>query len=653
MLIALSANMHFAIVDSGDDMARIYANANPYLFSPGFVQAQISLTQTGAGLYYTLFYMCFLLFLAVVGFPFLTTLCLSIAGVAAFSTSYFMSVTLIDNDFGNTTTPSLTALIPLLASTVGVILLKYQTERAMRLSHLATLNAEAIQKQREAELWLAQQDLVSWVCHEIRNPLNGVIGFAEMIQASSTMEAPRCAQHILQCASYMSQLVDNIRDLTKLEQGTLVLKPETFVAATLLQEVEQLVRHRKRSGVKLIFRCPSSLELHGDVLRWKQLLINLVANALELTHHGFVRVEVKRIDTTGVSVKVGDTGPGLSEVNRNKIFNRVSCSAGQSQSIYIKHLLIRLLSRPLKCQYVQVGGQRSNNRGSGLGLAIAKGIAELMHTNIQVFSPNPELSSDESNAPVDAPAHASSQGKGALFSMDVAGVCIPRPTTVGHGTDEENEWFAADRDESELTPNSGFRRVLDKSKLRGKPSEGASDGGSQAFKERQLGRERNSAAKEARIDNGSKVSILIIEDELLNAMILKTKVSEALGSTSFSPAMQVVTSGEEALSVWRGRPDSFDCAIVDEHLAGELKGSQVVQQIREGGFKGGIIFASGNCLPENNAQYIRCGANRAWPKPYPHTSLMRKDLVALLPAVALSADARPLGDRPDARGGIS
>jgi signal transduction histidine kinase len=325
MLIALSANMHFAIVDSGDNIARLYADPNPFI-KPGFIEAQIALGQAGVGLYYILFYMCFLLFLAVVGFPFLTTLFLSIVCVTTFSISYFSSVTMIDNVFGNTKTPSLTALIPLLASTVAVILLKYQTEKAIRLSHLATLNVEAMRLQREAELWFAQQDLVSWVCHEIRNPLNGVIGFAEMIQASSTTEAPRCAQHVLQCASYMTQLGDNIRDLTKLEQGTLVLKPETFIAATLLQEVELLVRHRKRSSVELIFRCPSSLELHGDILRWKQLLVNLVANALELTHHGFVRVEVKRVDTTGVSVKVGDTGPGLSEVNRDKIFDRVSSS---------------------------------------------------------------------------------------------------------------------------------------------------------------------------------------------------------------------------------------------------------------------------------------------------------------------------------------
>jgi CheY-like chemotaxis protein len=268
-----------------------------------------------------------------------------------------------------------------------------------------------------------------------------------------------------------------------------------------------------------------------------------------------------------------------------------------------------------------------------LGLAIAKGIAELMHTDIQVFSPNPELSSYESTTLADAPARASSLGKGALFSVDVAGVCIPRPTTVVRA-DEEEEWFAADRDESELTPLSGFRRALDKSQVRGEPS----DGRSQESIERQLGRERNSAAKEAR--NGRKVSILIVEDELLNAMILKTKISEALGSTKFVPVMQVVTSGEEALRAWRGRPDSFECAIVDQHLAGELKGSQVVQQMRDGGFNGGIVFASGNCLPEDNARYIRCGANRAWPKPYPHTSLMRKDLLSLIPAVANSTAAR-------------
>ena len=218
-----------------------------------------------------------------------------------------------------------------------------------------------------AAQYLNKTEFLAAVSHELRTPMNGIIGMTESLMASGlTMDQMSEVDTIRDCAETLVTLLNDILDISKIEAGRLEIDSEPFNLTDLLENIEKLWRQRAKTK-DLNFSVESEgyipVWLSGDANRIKQVLSNLIANALKFTHIGAVKVRVT--GTTGAEdefrlrVEVIDSGVGLSQEEQEKVFD----------------------------QFVQ-GGRSGSSRfgGTGLGLSISKNLIEMMGGQIGVLS---------------------------------------------------------------------------------------------------------------------------------------------------------------------------------------------------------------------------------------------------------------------------
>ncbi|MYM98449.1 EAL domain-containing protein [Duganella vulcania] len=220
---------------------------------------------------------------------------------------------------------------------------------------------------RDAAVNMAQMkaQFAATVSHEVRTPLNGVVGMLDMLK--ETRLTPR-QQEFVDVAWNSSRtliaLINNILDFSKMEAGKLKLEETEFCLGTLLSEVLELVaRPAQQKGVALNWTVAPDVpaRIAGDSLRLRQILINLVGNAVKFTDHGEVAVDVALAPGAafGLRFEVRDTGIGMSEDVRRHLFEA----------------------------YVQPDpGTTRRYGGTGLGLAICKQLVELLGGQIGVDS---------------------------------------------------------------------------------------------------------------------------------------------------------------------------------------------------------------------------------------------------------------------------
>lgn len=256
-----------------------------------------------------------------------------------------------------------TALV--LAIGVGAALLAgYASEFFLRALFVQNaLLEDARQKAEQADL--AKSRFLATMSHELRTPLNAIIGFSEVIQAEpygplGHDKYREYLQHIAQSGTFLGELINDLFDLTKAEAGTLEAHPqETDVSETV---AEVMAVCRSQAAEKAItMRCEGASHpvlLLADPRLLRQLLINLVSNSLKFTPAGGqVRLTVTEPADGGCILAVRDTGPGIREADRHRIFE----------------------------PFVQLdNGPARKHAGAGLGLPLVKKIAELHDARVDV-----------------------------------------------------------------------------------------------------------------------------------------------------------------------------------------------------------------------------------------------------------------------------
>jgi PAS domain S-box-containing protein len=204
----------------------------------------------------------------------------------------------------------------------------------------------------------AKSEFLTTMSHEIRTPMNAILGMADLLLEGSLSEEQRDYVRIFQRAGgSLLELINGILDLAKVESGHLDLEPVPFNLRELAEKViEMMVPRAIASGLQLTCEILPSVpsQLIGDPKRLRQVLINLIGNALKFTEHGSVSLRVER-EPEAVPVRlrfnVTDTGIGIAATNMEMIFGRFT----QADSSITRKF-----------------------GGSGLGLAISKGLVELM-----------------------------------------------------------------------------------------------------------------------------------------------------------------------------------------------------------------------------------------------------------------------------------
>lgn len=232
-------------------------------------------------------------------------------------------------------------------------------KRALEELQLATDNAEKLAK--------IKTDFLANMSHEIRTPLNAIIGIGDLLNDTKPTEEQTKYISIFQRASNnLLQLINDILDISKLEAGQIKLDNKPFQLQLSIKEIVELISITiKNKNIKLSVNFDPTIEetYLGDAFRFKQILINLIGNAVKFTEKGEIKIIVKNNDienTPGnILIEIIDTGIGMSKEQIENIFQPFS----QADTMITKKY-----------------------GGTGLGLTICKKFIEMMGGKIWVRS---------------------------------------------------------------------------------------------------------------------------------------------------------------------------------------------------------------------------------------------------------------------------
>jgi len=308
---------------------------------------------------------------------------------------YTFEVIAVNRDLNYSETPATLVLdihLPYervgLASALGVaiLLIGWQTtrivrrDRRLRESHEAistanmqltqardateATNAELVKARDAAEAAnQAKSAFLANMSHEIRTPMNAILGYAQILQRDSRVlpEHLKSVETIHRSGDHLLKLINDVLDISKIEAGTLELKPADFDLKALLNDLDVMFRLRcdqKRLQWRVDLPESEHLYARGDSAKITQVLINMLGNAVKFTDEGGIALRVTVPQPEQYRFEVIDTGPGVSPEARETIF------------------------QPF--QQAEAGARKG---GTGLGLSISQRILELMDSRLELVSP--------------------------------------------------------------------------------------------------------------------------------------------------------------------------------------------------------------------------------------------------------------------------
>ncbi len=211
---------------------------------------------------------------------------------------------------------------------------------------------------------LAKSDFLSSMSHELRTPLNAILGFAQLVESGSPAPTPtqkRSIDQILKAGWYLLELINEILDLALIESGKLSLSVEPVSLQEVLMECRSLVESQARQrSIGMAFpRLPAQSYVKADRTRLKQVLINLLFNAIKYNQpSGHVSVECAERSPGTLRISVRDTGVGLSPEQVSQLFQ----------------------------PFNRLGQEGGKEEGTGIGLVVTQRLVELMGGEIGVDS---------------------------------------------------------------------------------------------------------------------------------------------------------------------------------------------------------------------------------------------------------------------------
>lgn len=239
---------------------------------------------------------------------------------------------------------------------------------AERTAELRVTVAELKQARHQADAANeAKSDFLSKMTHELRTPLIGVLGMNELMQRTPLDEQQKMLVDTVQkSGEELLHLISDVLDLSRIEAGKLFLEPEAVHLYQILEEVVHLLHPlAQQKGLSLTVDIPLSAtwKVYVDESRIRQILMNLISNAIKFTSSGSVTVSLSYTQQTAneglFKFRVTDTGMGINEEEKNQIFD-----------IFYQ---------------ADSGGTREKN-GAGLGLAIVKQLVDLMNGELTLTS---------------------------------------------------------------------------------------------------------------------------------------------------------------------------------------------------------------------------------------------------------------------------
>jgi PAS domain S-box-containing protein len=173
---------------------------------------------------------------------------------------------------------------------------------------------------------LAKSDFLSSMSHELRSPLNAILGFAQLLQSTSplpTASQKESIAHILQAGWHLLKLINEVLDLAVVESGTLSISPDPASLAEVMAECQSMMEPQaQQRGISITFpQCDVPFHVNADRTRVKQVLINLLSNAIKYNRErGTVEVTCAVTSPERIRISVKDTGAGLPPEKMTQLF---------------------------------------------------------------------------------------------------------------------------------------------------------------------------------------------------------------------------------------------------------------------------------------------------------------------------------------------
>ncbi len=239
----------------------------------------------------------------------------------------------------------------------------------------------------------AKSQFLARMSHELRTPLNAVLGFAQLLLADESGQTPESAtrrrrlDHVHAAGRHLLDLIDDVLTLSGVEGGELPVAAQPVALAPMLaQVVSMLTPMRQERRVSIETSVPDGVHAQGDAVRLRQVLLNLLGNAIKYNRvDGEVHVSAERVGDR-VRLRIADTGRGMDEAQLRHLFE----------------------------PFNRLGAERSGIQGTGIGLAIVKALVERMKGVVTVQSSPGAGSVFTVELPrAEAPAAAAPPGHGA------------------------------------------------------------------------------------------------------------------------------------------------------------------------------------------------------------------------------------------------
>ncbi len=215
----------------------------------------------------------------------------------------------------------------------------------------------------------AKSAFLANMSHELRTPLNVILGFSQLMSHNTNLSTEQRENLgiIARSGDHLLTLINHVLDLSKIEAGHMLLDEKDFNLRLLLADLEDMfLLPADNKGLQLIFECLPNVPryIHTDEIKLRQVLINLLNNAIKFTTDGQVKCRVSRITNNNLHnqcellFEVSDTGPGIDPAEQHKLFEA----------------------------FVQAEAGRKTQEGTGLGLSISHKFVQLMGGDINVES---------------------------------------------------------------------------------------------------------------------------------------------------------------------------------------------------------------------------------------------------------------------------
>lgn len=261
----------------------------------------------------------------------------------------------------------LAAIFVILAAIIGLGLITSRSISADIAEHKRVEQILTAAKERAEKASRAKSEFLANMSHEIRTPMNAVVGFTDLLIGTSLDKTQKeYVGTISESGKELISLVNDILDVSKIEAGQITLENVNFNLKDMIEGVLKIIRLKtKNTGVELLHEIDSNIssDFIGDPTRLRQILSNLLGNAVKFTHRGWIKLSVNQISSDGENLvlqfSIKDTGIGIPSDKLEEIFDPFTQADTSTTRQY---------------------------GGSGLGLYIVKTFVQKMNGSIQVES---------------------------------------------------------------------------------------------------------------------------------------------------------------------------------------------------------------------------------------------------------------------------